>query len=279
MKSARSVGLLVLLVTAGLSAAPAEEADRFVRQGDAAFEQGDWQAALDAYRQAEERSVDPGLVAFNEAAALYRLGRYREAELHYLRCRDDAAGERRARVEYDLANAIVQQAQDRDAKRLEEAIASYEDCLRRAPAGSELAEAAGFNLRLARALLVQAKAAKDRPKSDNPDNTEANPPPQDQAEDRRPGGDFRPGSADRRGTARGMAQRIGNGSGEPASTSQPPAPGIGNLPVLPDTDQLVPLSAEDTVAYLDQVAARVLRERREHRQRSAAPPSPLVKDW
>ena len=35
------------------------------------------------YEAAEVRITDPGLTSFNKAAALYRLGRYGEAERHY----------------------------------------------------------------------------------------------------------------------------------------------------------------------------------------------------
>src|SRR6516164_1882882 len=103
---------LPFLALALVSAAPPEEADRLVRLGNEAFDREDYAAAMVYYTQAEDHITDPGLVAFNKGAALYRLGRFREAELHYLRCREDAAGERRARLLYDLANAILQQAQD-----------------------------------------------------------------------------------------------------------------------------------------------------------------------
>src|SRR5262249_10962148 len=148
-------------------------------------------AAVEFFTRAEERGTDPGLVAFNKAAALYRQGQYREAELHYLRCREEATGERLVRVLYDLGNAILQQAQDREARRLEQAISFYEECLRQGAAGTELGEDVRFNLRLARALLVRAKANKDQGNSDNP--TDANPNAKDPPNDgRRPGGDLHP---------------------------------------------------------------------------------------
>ena len=77
---------------------------------------------------AEEWTTDPGLVAFNKAAALYRLGRFREAELHYRRCREDAVGARRAKLLYDLANCLVQRAGEHDAEALAEAIHLYDEC-------------------------------------------------------------------------------------------------------------------------------------------------------
>ena len=63
--------------------------DDFVRRGNEAFQRKDYTAALELYELAEERAADPGLVAFNKAATLSRLGRTREAELCYLRCMQD----------------------------------------------------------------------------------------------------------------------------------------------------------------------------------------------
>jgi hypothetical protein len=221
---------------------------------------------------------DPGLVAFNKAAALYRLGRYREAELSYLCCREDATGSRLVRVLYDLGNAIVQQAQDRDAKRLAEAIGYYEACLNAGGVDAEFAEDLRFNLQLARALLAKAKTAREQLNSDDP-NSNAPSNPRDQNNDRRPGGDLLPGSPDSRGMDRAVADRSGDPLRDPTSSSQPPPPGVGNLPVLPDQDDLAPLSSQDTVAYLDQVVARVQRERKEHRAHSPATVSRAEKDW
>ena len=62
-------------------------------------------------------------------------------------------------------------------------------------------------------------------------------------------------------------------------TDQPRAPGEGNLPAVPDRDEMVPLPPEDAAAHLQQAAGRVLREQREHRTRSLKGPVPGVKDW
>src|SRR6516225_7775579 len=96
------------------SAAPALQPDELARQGNAAFERGDYELALKHYEQAEERSHDPGLIAFNEGAALYRTGRYRTAEMHYRRALEGAHGRRRARALHDLGNSLLQQAADSD---------------------------------------------------------------------------------------------------------------------------------------------------------------------
>src|SRR6202011_3040441 len=99
-----------------------------------------------------------GLVAFNKAAALYRLGRYGEAESYYARCLEDAGEDRLPQALYNLANCLVQQARDTDTGMLERAVANYERCLRQEPKDSGLAEDARANLELTKALLARAKA-------------------------------------------------------------------------------------------------------------------------
>jgi hypothetical protein len=65
----------------------------------------------------------------------------------------------------------------------------------------------------------------------------------------------------------------------PIQTDQRSAPGKGNLPPVPDEDKLVPLAPEDASAHLRRALDRVLKERREHQQRSARTPAGSVKDW
>ena len=110
------------LFTLGWSATPTP--DDFVRQGNAAFERQDYQAAVDLYARAEERTTDPGLVAFNKATACYRVGRFAEAAAGYRRCLEDeqAPPERRARAFYDLGNALVKQSGDASAALLAQAV-------------------------------------------------------------------------------------------------------------------------------------------------------------
>ena len=64
-----------------------------------------------------------------------------------------------------------------------------------------------------------------------------------------------------------------------ARSESPPPPGKGNLPQVPDRDDLVPLSPEDTAAYLSQAATRILRDRQEYRRRAVPALAPSVMDW
>src|ERR1700730_2069902 len=144
-----------------LGAAAGRNVEDLVRQGNAAFDGGDYVRALTLYEQAETETIDPGLGAFNEGAAQARLRKYVDAEEHYLRCLEDASGERRARVLYDLGNAIVQRARDNDAGLLERAMESYKKCLARPEVGPGLARDARHNLELATKLWLKARQAKN----------------------------------------------------------------------------------------------------------------------
>jgi tetratricopeptide (TPR) repeat protein len=257
---------------------PGLQAENLVRLGNTAFENGDFAAALDFFTRAEAHIIDPGLVAFNKGAALYRLGRFRDAELHYLRSKEDAAGERLPRLLFNLGNSIVQQAQDQDAKLLGQAIEYYEECLRNKVANPELQANARRNLQLAKALLVRAKTVKKNISADDPhqaDNTTEN----SQENKGGTGREVEVGLGEGAGDRVGITQKRGDPSAKGSSSSQTPNPGVGNLPPIPDNDDLLPISPEDATAYLEQVANRVARERREHKQRSLPTLSRTLKDW
>jgi tetratricopeptide (TPR) repeat protein len=266
-----------LLAVALVSAAPAERAEQRLRQGNAAFQQGDYEQSLRDYEQAETETTDPGLVAFNEAAALYRLGRYAEAAEHYLRSREDAAGFRRARLLYDMGNCLVQQAQERDAPLLERAVRSYQECVRDPASSDELRTHAEENLKIARVLLVRAKAAKSQ--SESPDQPEK-PSAPEQPEARPPSGDPRSAGLDPAGEASPVPET--KPGGDEGMQTNESAPGTGNLPPIPDDEKMLPMSHEETAAYLREATARILRARQLARQqhRHVAPNrSAGVKDW
>jgi Ca-activated chloride channel family protein len=266
--------------TAGLCAlvwfwTGAAAVDTFLRRGNAAYRAKQFTTALTWYQKAEERSSDPGQVAFNEAAALYRLERYREAELHYRRCLEDAVGLRRAQALYNLGNCLVQQAQGPQAVRLlEQASACYRQVLAMPELPSDLAANAAYNLELTRLLWLQARSvsAEEAPPEEGAEgeredkrhsilskkeNGDASSPPSEESgitPEAPPSGEGKEGAARR------------------------PVPGAGNLPVLPDTEHLVRLAPEDTAAYLAQTVTRIRQQRRQA-WGQLTPPRPAAKDW
>jgi tetratricopeptide (TPR) repeat protein len=238
--------------------------------GDRAYERGDFAQAVDYYSAAEERTTDPGLVAFNKAAALYRLGRFREAELEYLRSLEDSSSPRRDELYYNLGNCLVRQSQEKSARMLERAVHAYEKCLSMNPV-EWLRENSRHNLELARALWSKAKSSQGEEQSpDSPDsNQERSADSGSREVDPVPSGG---------GTAQSAGERINPRGTEPGGSDQL-SPGAGNLPVLVDTDEIQPLAPEDAGALLAKAAARIERERREHFKQRASKPLPHVPNW
>jgi tetratricopeptide (TPR) repeat protein len=260
-----------------LAASPLTTPTDLVREGNRAYSRGDLATALEHYTLAGERTTDPGMVAFNEAAALYQMGRFREAELSWRRCREDAVGPRRARAVYNLANCLVQQVKGNEAGRLREAISLYRGCLQEADSDAELADDARHNLELARALWLRARTAKDGRPDSNDEQGSDQPPPDDPKQPDQPGSEEAAAAQPaRNGKPERGSEQPGDASAQP---DQQPPPGKGNVPPLPDEDDLVRLSEEDAAEHLRQAAARIRRESREHRQQPRPAAAARVKDW
>ena len=159
---------------------------------------------------------------------------------------------------------------------LERALDAYERCLRQEVNDPELAANARFNLEVAKALLLRAKAQR----SQNPERRGGEVASSSQgAKAGSRGEDVDPTSGEQRTETRVGMRRGSEGVGEAVPTEQLPPPGQGNLPPIPDRDQTVSMSPEDTAAYIRLVAERIARERREHMQRSAGVSVPGLKDW
>jgi Ca-activated chloride channel family protein len=262
-----------------LGAVSLSEAEEFIRQGNAAFARGDFATAVDFYRAAEDGVTDPGLVAFNEATGLYHLGHYREAELHYRYARADATGLRLARLLYNLGNCLLQQAQDRDARRLKEAVGCFELCLQQQAADEVLVADARHNLELARLLWLKAKSRKESGAERTGEQENDNELPRNEQDANIRSDPARTAMLDKRGKQGALAVAQPDPGATPTGTDQTPPPGKGNLPTLPDTDDLAPLSTEDAAEYLKQAATRILRERQDHLRQTVPTMPSSVKDW
>jgi tetratricopeptide (TPR) repeat protein len=248
--------------------------DGLIQKGNAAYEAEDFPSALKAYEQAEERSFDPGLVAFNKAAALYRLKRYAEAARHYERCLEDkqAPPIRQAGAYYDLGNCLVKQAGPSDVKVLKQAMDSYRESLALAAEDENLKADVRHNLELATLLWLQAKtAARDNPESSDPKEDQR---PKDPKDDKEPGSQ----TGKEKGQGGKGEKTEKTGEGPEAKGGQKKSASPGKLLNLPDQDELVKLPPEDTAALLEQAAQRILNERSDY-HRGSGPPSEGVKDW
>jgi tetratricopeptide (TPR) repeat protein len=269
----RALGLAALALLL-LGAAPQPELN-LVRQGNAAFARKDYKAALLLYQQAEETAHDPGLVAFNKAAVLFKLNRYREAELCYRRCLEDdqVPSPRRLRALYDLGTSLMHVEDGKDVQALEAAVRCLGAC--RDAEDAELRERAAYNLELARVLLKEAAANPGNPSPrKNEEDTR-----QENRSDEQPGpkGDAVPAPGKEGSKGQALLQDPTKGQQKAIKTEETTA-GKGNLRTLPDSDELAPLDPQDTAAHLAQVARRIRDEQRDQRRLAPGAP-PNVKDW
>lgn len=281
-----AAGLFVMVLCA-TAASPAPDWRTLLRQGDAAYERGDYTAAAALYEQAGDRTTDPELVTFDLAAAQYRLALAsdadrprlaQEAEQSY-RCCIGPDDPRRAPALYGLGNALLLKADGRDADTLQAAIAAYEQCLVQANLDVELTDDARHNLEQARLQLLQIAPAGAHPK-DEP-STGDGPPKPKPPPDETPGSRQNP-THDQTGSKvkpdrNGKAVRPAEGS-KPVGTTAP-TPGEGNLPPVPDRADLPPLSAEDAERHLELAAERIQEDLKAHRRAKAAAPAANVRDW
>jgi tetratricopeptide (TPR) repeat protein len=259
--------VLPLLISAG----PATALDEPVRQGNAAFARQQYEEALQWYARATELTRDPGLIAFNQAAASYRLGRYDEAAAYYQRCLEDQAipPARLTRASYDLGTALLQAGSD-DRVRLEQAMAALRRCLQSGPP-ADLQADAQYNLELAKWLWLKAKPTPPTASPQPPD-----PPEKSSHSDPGSNGEAKKKAAANSGAVDGGPEK--NGIDQPGLQSTKKKLAHGPLQVLPDNDKLTPLTADETEAHLEQFLERMRRERRSYWQQLGPAPAD-VKDW
>ena len=271
--------LAVGLISAGPAGPPAD----LIRDADAAYDRGDLDAAESLYARAEERAPDPGLVAFNKGAALYRRGDFRRAELCFRRSLGDAEipPERRGRALYNLGNCLVRQAGETDVKLLQAAIDCYEMALRES-ADEGVRSDAGHNLEVAKLLWAKARARRPAGERD-PDWDEPRPPktpPPDPSKQPENVGNEGPGEGPKKADPSSRLD-VGKGPdlGPAPKETEKPTPGQGSLPVLPDTDKVESLAPEDARAVLKKAGDRIQRERQKLREEAAQGERPRANDW
>jgi Ca-activated chloride channel family protein len=269
--TAAAVAMTALML---LGAAPLP-ADDALRQGNDAIQRKDYESALRHYEQAEVDASDPGLVAFNKGAALFRLGRLREAELCYLRCLQDRAipAERRRKALYDLGVALLQRGADmRDSDALRRAVEAFELFSQEANADQKLQDDAEYNLELARLLWRKVRTEK---RSDDKQDNEGdgnkgkspNKTPNQSGEDG--GADKDPGT--------GPLDKAQAGDRKIGDTDRK-MPGAGNVQALPDRDQLQSMDANDALERLAREIRRIERQQAEA-MGSTRDSTGNVKDW
>ncbi|MCI0376696.1 MAG: VWA domain-containing protein [Gemmataceae bacterium] len=257
-----------------VSAAP-PGVERWLRLGQEAFDRDEFDKAALQFEKAEELSLDPGQVAFNKAAALYRAQKYADAALAYQHCLEDdrIPLERRALALFQRGNALLQQSAGKNRFLVERAIASLRDCLALEKLDPSLRSDARHNLDLARHLWLKT----------NPDDAR----PEDQQHQAEPKGKhlkkvLAKSKEGKNGKdAFGKEDAGGPESKEPGNGQDPSKgkkAGVGPLTVLPDQKELVPLSQQEAEAHLEEIARRIMLERRNYRRLAWGVPE-NVKDW
>lgn len=267
--------LLIALLALGQLGAMALD-DDWIRQGNAAVAEGELDKALAFYEKAEADTTDPGLVAFNKAAVLYRLKRYREAEQHYLRCLDDrqASPARQAQALFNLGAALLRQADDKDVAMLDRAVDAFSTCLTQRDLDPKLATDAQYNLEMARWLRFKATPPP------SPKDQENHPSPQKNKKETKPSGKEKTDDPGKSSKEVRDDKTPGNKSGDPnlQPTLGEKLVGPGSLQTLPDTAEPLNLSPEDTARYLEELVERIRRQRR-HDSQNRPIVSGTVKNW
>jgi hypothetical protein len=268
---------IVFFLVAAAGTAGGSTIDR-IRLGNAAARVG----APDAerhYAAAEERTNDPGLLAFNRGAYFFARGDYREAERQYLRCLDDSAipAERRRRALHDRAVCLIHR--DGDTRIFRAAIQSLEDCLAESNLEPDLAESARENLELAKVMWHRERSRQKEPPTPNERNPDEQDPPVNPMVE--PGseqsGDRSTQSAAANATTTGRTQD--SNTQKLATGTEQKGPGTGPLPVVKDDSTVQRLSPHDTRALLEKTAARLRSARRQNELLRAGPERPNVRDW
>lgn len=255
-----------------------ESAEDTIRSANAAFLRGERDAAEKLYAAAEERTADPGLVAFNKAAVLFARGEFRDAELHYARVLKDKAcpPDRAAKAWFNRGTCLVRRGGPADVYR--SAIACFEKCLELNPPDPPR-EAARDNLELAKLLWAEANKKEAKPKSPNEpveEEATAEPPPPTEAS-----GANDPGAPEQ---GPNQAQKIDRvpGPAPNGDARKTDAQAVGNktnLPQLKDDEAAQPLSPEDTLDHLRFHRERMRKDRRAMLDTLYGPDRPGVKDW
>jgi tetratricopeptide (TPR) repeat protein len=244
-----------------------------IAEGNTAFANATYELALAKYRLAEERATDPGLVAFNEGATLYRLRRYREAAAHFFYSRENAPPARLAESLYNNGNALAQEAGTTSLELMTAAIAAYQECLRQPTRDVKLAANARYNLQIVEARRLKAKSTHEHGTDNEKDQASHTPHNGATSEARtKRFEDADAGETEQRradGTAEGLEKKTENRT----------LAGAGHLPLIREQGADSKLSREETLAYLAKIVERVQSEKHEHVSHQNASSPRAGKDW
>lgn len=137
--------LVALVALAIVGASCASTAGDLIADGNEAYERGDYEAALEAYRRASVAAPERPEPRYNAGLALHRLGRFEDAVQETARALPIEDALEAARAHYNLGNHYVRLG------RLPEAFVSYRQALLLDPDDTD----AKYNLELVLALMEE----------------------------------------------------------------------------------------------------------------------------
>jgi len=257
--------------------------EEFVRLANSAFLRGDLDAADRLYEAAEEKTTDPGLVAFNRATVLFQVGDFREAEQLYARVLGDRSCpvDRAAKALYNRGTCFLRQGGSATVYRW--AITHLEQCLESSHADEPLRADARHNLELAKILWNESRKTTSKPESPNenppPEESQNNPPPKPFGDDQQLGnpemGDGNTGGTNNKPVSQqSMMPTAGANSNPTQSPGNAP-----NLQQLQDSNTPQPLSPEETREHLKRTAERLKKDRQNLRNSIYGPERFGHIDW
>jgi len=271
---------IAFAVLALIAAAPAPEPADTIRLANAAYLAGDLDRAESLYVAAEERTGDPGLVAFNRAAVQFQKGEFAAAEANYARVLEDAAcpADRAARAWFNRGTCLLRRGTSVAVYR--SAIACFDKCLDSAAADAPLKADARKNLELAKLLWIEAnkKAAKPETPNDPAPEERPNEPPPATSNGKEPQDNPSGATGPKKETRPAPASAPMPKTDSTGGNDSQPVPGAALQPI-PDDSQPQKLSPEDTREYLRRAELRLRDERRGLLRTLYGPPRPGVRDW
>jgi len=276
----------LLVVAFTLAAAPTSDIEALLREGNMAFQRGDFATAVASYERAGLRTTEPSLVAFSLAAVKYRQaldnpeGRAKgleEAE-QYFRCCLSPIDPRRGRALDYLGACLLHQALDGQSSRAHEAAGLLEKCLLEPGLDERTIAEARHNLALARLLAAQtpppppaSQRSDEPPDGEQRNDSKSKEPPRATEVGPKPNGDPAGVRPDPRGTTGDAKYDLGRTGADPRSTN----PGRERMFHNPDGDETFPAD----VRNLKEAFERILAEQQTYKRKKMTPPAPGVKDW
>jgi hypothetical protein len=279
---------LLGMVVALVAAAPQSGVDDLIREANAAVAGKDFAAAVALYRKAEERALDPGLVAYNKGVALYQQAvaaeassekeqSFRQAELAFRCGTEGAEGTRLLHARLGLAGSLVQ-GRTQELAAIREAVGLYRACLQSDRLEAAAAEDVRHNLEIAKFQLWRLQARPNKPEKPKNNGEGDKPPPPDpkKPDPKDPmGGD--PMQGNRKPTPTENPGEVKKDGKDPQPTEKTVG-GVGNLKTIYDPTQVPPLTAGEADSALDE-AFKAIRDRQRNRLRATRFPAGTVKDW